>query len=77
MGVQVAAAPQLRASPPAELWDLDALRIPAASFRLFDVLPDGRLLMVQRGEGEDELDRFDVVLNFLDEVRQKVHAARK
>ena len=33
--------------------------------------------MVQRGEGEDELDRFDVVLNFFDEVRQKVHPAGK
>ena len=76
MAVQVAESPRLQASPPAEIWDLDALKIPATS-RLFDILPDGRLLMVQRGEGEDELDRFDVVLNFFDEVRQKVHAAGK
>jgi serine/threonine-protein kinase len=77
MAVQVAAAPQLQASSPAEIWDLDALRIPAASSRLFDILPDGRLLMVQRGEGEDELARFDVVLNFFDEVKQKMRAAGK
>jgi len=76
MAVQVAESPRLQASPPAEIWDLDALKIPATS-RLFDILPDGRLLMVQRGEGEDELDRFDVVLNFFDEVRQKVHPAGK
>ena len=77
MAVQVAAAPQLQASAPSEIWDLDALRIPSGSTRLFDVLPDGRLLMVQRGEGEDELTRFDVVLNFFDEVKQKMRAAGK
>jgi hypothetical protein len=78
MAVQVAAAPQLQASLPAEIWDLDALRVPSASSsRLFDILPDGRLLMVQRAEGEDELTRFDVVLNFFDEVKQKMHAAGK
>ena len=77
MSVQVAAASQLQASPAAELWDLDALRIPAASYRLFDILPDGQLLMVQRGEGEDELTRFDIVLNFFDEVKQKMRAAGK
>jgi dipeptidyl aminopeptidase/acylaminoacyl peptidase len=77
MAVQVAEAPELQASPPAELWDLDALRIPAASYQLFDILPDGRLLMVQRGEGEDELVRFDVVLHSFDEVKQKMRGARK
>jgi hypothetical protein len=77
MAVQVAAVPELRATPPAEIWDLDALRIPAASIRLFDILPDGQLLMVQRGEGEGELDRFDVVLNFSDEVKQRMRAAGK
>jgi dipeptidyl aminopeptidase/acylaminoacyl peptidase len=77
MGVLVAAAPELQASPPAELWDLDALKMPATYYRLFDILPDGRLLMVQRGEGEDELTRFDVVLNFFDEVKQKMRAAGK
>ncbi|HEY3155618.1 MAG TPA: protein kinase [Candidatus Eisenbacteria bacterium] len=76
MAVQVAAVPELQASSPAEIWDLDALRIPADS-SLFDILPDGRLLMVQRGEGEDELTRFDVVLNFFDEVKQKMRAAGK
>jgi serine/threonine-protein kinase len=76
MAVQVAAVTQLQASSPAEIWDLDALRIPTES-SLFDILPDGRLLMVQRGEGEDELTRFDVVLNFFDEVKQKMRAAGK
>src|SRR6267154_4077462 len=63
------ARPALRASPPAEIWDLDALRIPAPSGRLYDILPDERLLMVQRGEGEDELVRFEVVLHSFDEVK--------
>jgi len=77
MAVQVVAGPKLQASTPAEIWDLDALRIPAAASRLFDILPDGRLLMVQRGDGEDELTRFDVVLGFFDEVKQKMRAAGK
>jgi len=33
--------------------------------------------MVQRGEGEDELVRFDVVLHSFDEVKQKMRAAGK
>jgi len=77
MAVQVAAAPQLQASPPSEVWDLDALRIPPSRGRLYDMLPDGRLLAVQRAEGEDEPTRFDVVLNFFDEVKQKMRAAGK
>jgi len=77
MAVQVAAAPQLRGSVPSQVWDLDALRVPPSQGRLFDILPDGRLLAVQRAEGEDELNHVDVVLDFFAEMKQKMRAAGK
>ena len=77
MAVQVAAAPQLRGSVPSQVWDLEALRVPPSQGRLFDILPDGRLLAVQRAEGEDELNHVDVVLDFFAEMKQKMRAAGK
>jgi hypothetical protein len=34
-------------------------------------MPDGRLLAIQRGEGEDDITVFNVVLNWLDELRAR------
>jgi hypothetical protein len=38
--------------------------------------PDGRLLVVLQGEGE-EVTRIDVVVNFFDELRAKLAASGK
>ena len=40
--------------------DREALAAPEE----FGMLPDGRLLLLQRGPREGEIDRFDVVLHF-------------
>jgi len=36
------------------------------------VLPDGRVLLLQRGDDEDDLTRFDVVFNFYDLLQEKL-----
>ena len=38
---------------------------------LGSMLPDDRVLLVQRGEEEDDITRFDVVFNFFDLVKEK------
>jgi hypothetical protein len=35
-------------------------------------MPDGRLLAIQKGEGEDDITDFNVVLHWLDELRSRV-----
>ncbi|MCB1009735.1 MAG: PD40 domain-containing protein, partial [Acidobacteria bacterium] len=48
------------AGEPRVVADREALAAPEE----FGVLPDGRLLLLQRGPREGEIDRFDVVLHF-------------
>jgi eukaryotic-like serine/threonine-protein kinase len=77
MSVDIAATPTLHASAPAQAWDLDALRV--ANFQgighLIDLLPDGRLLAVQRGSGEGEPTQINVVLGFAEELKERMRAA--
>jgi serine/threonine-protein kinase len=73
MSVTITTTPQLKASVPVEAWDLAALGV---ADNLFDILPDGRLLAIQKGEGEGEITRFDLTLNFFDELKQRF-AAKK
>lgn len=44
--------------------------------RSFDLLPDGRVLFVEKGEDEDDISRFDVVLNWFDELERRAGVAR-
>ena len=36
------------------------------------MLPDGRVLLIQRGDDEDDITRFDVVFNFFDLLKEKM-----
>lgn len=60
--------PRLAAAPPATAWDLEKLR---AASGLYDILPGGKLLAIQKGEGEDDVRRLDVALNFDQELRAR------
>jgi dipeptidyl aminopeptidase/acylaminoacyl peptidase len=60
---------------PAPVLDLEPLRI-SAPRAAFDVLPDGRLVIIQKGEEEDELRRFNLVLNWSAELAKRMPAAR-
>jgi hypothetical protein len=78
MAVNFTEEPQLRASAPVEVWDLGALRVATSALGgLIDILPDGRLLAVQRGEGEGNPTRVEVVLNFAEELKARMRAAGK
>lgn len=76
MSASIETKPELSASAPSLAWDLDALRIAVAD-PLFDILPDGRLLGIQKAENEDEITRFDITLNFFEELKQRFAAAKK
>ena len=59
----------LSASAPVLAYDLKAFRVNPNEW---DVLPDGRLLAIQKGEGEDDITSFNVVLNWIDELRARM-----
>jgi Tol biopolymer transport system component len=65
MSVTVTAKPVLSASAPVVAQNLKKLRVNQFEW---DILPDGRLLAIQRGEGEDDITQFDVVLNWLSDL---------
>jgi Tol biopolymer transport system component len=75
LSVSIATKPELNASAPSLAWDLDAFRI--AADNLFDILPDGSLLGIQKAENEDEITRFDITLNFFEELKQRFAAAKR
>jgi len=68
MLVAITRDPRLSASAPTLAWNLDSLRIVSP---LFDLLPDGKLVGIQKGESEDEIKRLDAVLNFDEELRAR------
>jgi len=35
-------------------------------------MPDGSLLAIRKGEGEDDITSFNVVLNWFDELRARM-----
>jgi dipeptidyl aminopeptidase/acylaminoacyl peptidase len=73
MSVAVAREPRLAAAPPARAWDLEQLR---AAPGLYDVLPGGDLLLIQKGESEDEVRHLDVALRFDEELRARLRNVR-
>jgi len=38
----------------------------------WDILPDGHLLAIQRGEGDDDITNRSTVLNWFAELRQRM-----
>jgi eukaryotic-like serine/threonine-protein kinase len=74
MSVAITTSPRLTASAPSVAWDLEALGIVE---NLCDLLPDGRLLAIQKAEGEGEISRFDLTVNFFDELHERLAAAKK
>jgi len=72
MAVAFTAEPALSASAPRLALDLSSVRGAMAA-----VAPDGRFVVIQKGEEEDEITRCHVVLNWLDEVRTRLASAGK
>ena len=74
MSVTIETKPELKASTPEVAYDLKKLRVNQSQW---DILPDGRLLAIQRGEQEDDIREFNVVLNWMTEFRERMGIAGK
>ncbi len=72
MGISVSSEPKLTLSDPRPLHDWQKLGLDAG-----DVLPDGRWLVVQRGEDEDRYGPINVVLGFDEEIRRRFASTGK
>ena len=48
------------------------LKVERANPNEWDVMPDGRLFAIQKGEGEGDITDFNVVLNWTDELRARM-----
>lgn len=70
VSVEVKIEPEFSASVPKVLFSVKDLKT-----RSFSWAPDGRLMVILEGEN-DRVNRFDLVVNFLDEVRAKIEGAR-
>jgi serine/threonine protein kinase/Tol biopolymer transport system component len=69
MSVDITVMPRLSASAPVMAYDLKKLRV---NPKEWDVMPDGRLLAIQKGEGEGDITDFNIVLNWSDELRARM-----
>ena len=70
--VEILTQPRLAASAPRVLWnERDAKTIGD----YMSVLPDGRVLAVRKGETEDDVNRFDLVLGFPELLKQRLRQA--
>ncbi|TMQ56832.1 MAG: serine/threonine-protein kinase [Candidatus Eisenbacteria bacterium] len=79
MSVGITSRPGLTATSPTLVWDLAALRIPPNRLgaALYDILPDGRLIAVQKGPEEQNPTQANVILNFDEVLKERMRAARK
>jgi Tol biopolymer transport system component len=68
MSVTVEAGAALRVSTPVIVHDLEKLRANG-----WGIEPDGRLLIIQRSEAEDDITHFSVVFNWFDELRARLN----
>jgi hypothetical protein len=72
MMVNIQTTPVLDATAPEVAYDLRQLRVATDVGSQWDILPDGRLIAIQKGEGEQDITSFSVVLDWIDEVRTRV-----
>ncbi len=72
MSVDLQTRPALAASAPVPRWNLAQLKVNTVEW---DILPDGSLFAIQKGEEEGDISRFDVVLNFSEELKEHFKAA--
>ena len=54
------------ASTPVKAYDLKALHVDSSEWTL---MPDGRLLVIQKGAGEDDITQFNVITNWKPNAR--------
>jgi len=63
----------LTASAPTEAWNLESLRAAVVGMGpLVRPLPGNRLLVIQKGANEDEINRYELALRYDDVIREKM-----
>ena len=79
MSVEITSRPALSATAPTPAWDLAALGVPPNRLgnALYDLLPDGRLLAVQKAPEEQNPTQANVILNFDEVLKERLRAARR
>jgi len=72
VSLPVSTSPALSVGSPTPIFNAQKLNV-----FMYDILPDGRQLVIMRGEEEsDEVRRLSVVLNFSKELVEKMKAAK-
>ena len=71
MKVTVSTTPTLSISAPTEVHDLEKLGI-----AMWNLLPDGRFFVGLKSEDEREITRYNLVLDWAQELKRKMRAAR-
>jgi hypothetical protein len=69
LAVSIATSPEFRISEPRVLFDRRELRA-----ELIESLPDGRLLIAQQEERQDEVAQFNVVLDWFEDLKRLARA---
>jgi hypothetical protein len=73
MAVTIEREPRLTASAPTEAWNLESLRAAVVGMGpLVRPLPGNRLLVIQKGANEDEINRYELALRYDDVIREKM-----
>jgi Tol biopolymer transport system component len=72
--VEITYGPRLSASAPVQVLDFRKLRVDPGQY---DVLPDGGVLVVQKGEEEDDITQYNLVLNWTEELRERSRGSRE
>jgi hypothetical protein len=73
MSVAVSSQDGIRSTAPTLAFDMQKLR---AVPRTFSMLGDGRMLFIQKGEEEDDVTQFNVILGWSEELRTRMKASR-
>ena len=71
--VTISTAPSLLASASTIVHDFAGLRLSPVDW---DILPDGRLLAIQNGQGEDDPTSYNVIVNWRSELQARMGRSR-
>ncbi len=70
--VAVTVGPEVSVSAPTEVHDSEKLGV-----AMWTVLPDGRFFVGLKNQNEDGITRYDLVLNWTEELKRKMRAVRR
>ena len=72
MKVTVTRTPALAVSAPTQVYDLQKLEI-----AMWSVLPDGRFFVGMKSSDETDITRYNLVLNWTEELKRKMRESQR